>query len=111
MAAEVGINRATLCYYVGTKEELLVALLPEAVSAVCGGRRLLDGLRRTAVTAGATWLPGTVSDPVREEGVWHASIGGTTVSARHLELATGAPPPARRTPQVCCARARTAEWT
>jgi flavin-dependent dehydrogenase len=67
-------------------------VLPEAVSAMCGRRRLLDGLRRTAVTAGATWLPGTVSDPVREEGVWHASTGGTTVSARHLVLATGAPP-------------------
>ncbi len=27
VAAEVGINRATLYYYVGTKEELLIALL------------------------------------------------------------------------------------
>lgn len=66
-------------------------VLPEAVSAACGRRHLLHGLRRTAVTAGATWLPGTIPDPIREDGTWHATIGGTTVSARHLVLATGAP--------------------
>ncbi|GAA4527276.1 MULTISPECIES: TetR/AcrR family transcriptional regulator [Nonomuraea] len=31
VAAEVGINRATLYYYVGTKEELLVALLHQPI--------------------------------------------------------------------------------
>jgi AcrR family transcriptional regulator len=31
VAAQVGINRATLYYYVGTKEELLVALLREPI--------------------------------------------------------------------------------
>lgn len=31
VAAEVGINRATLYYYVGTKEELLVALLHDPI--------------------------------------------------------------------------------
>jgi AcrR family transcriptional regulator len=34
IAREVGINRATLYYYVGTKEELLVALLSEPIAAV-----------------------------------------------------------------------------
>jgi TetR/AcrR family transcriptional regulator, cholesterol catabolism regulator len=34
IAAEVGINRATLYYYVGTKEELLVALLTEPIETV-----------------------------------------------------------------------------
>jgi TetR/AcrR family transcriptional regulator, cholesterol catabolism regulator len=34
IAREVGINRATLYYYVGTKEELLVALLAAPISAV-----------------------------------------------------------------------------
>jgi AcrR family transcriptional regulator len=32
IAREVGINRATLYYYVGTKEELLVALLAEPIA-------------------------------------------------------------------------------
>jgi AcrR family transcriptional regulator len=34
VAAEVGINRATLYYYVGTKEELLVALLHDPMEAL-----------------------------------------------------------------------------
>src|SRR5690606_1499931 len=34
VAAEVGINRATLYYYVGTKEELLVALLQQPMEAL-----------------------------------------------------------------------------
>ncbi|MFG1924726.1 TetR/AcrR family transcriptional regulator [Cryptosporangium sp. NPDC048952] len=34
VAAEVGLNRATLYYYVGTKEELLVALLDEPISTL-----------------------------------------------------------------------------
>ena len=34
IANEVGINRATLYYYVGTKEELLVALLAEPIEMV-----------------------------------------------------------------------------
>jgi AcrR family transcriptional regulator len=34
IAREVGINRATLYYYVGTKEELLVALLTEPIATV-----------------------------------------------------------------------------
>jgi len=34
IAREVGINRATLYYYVGTKEELLVALLGEPIATV-----------------------------------------------------------------------------
>ena len=34
IAREVGINRATLYYYVGTKEELLVALLAEPIAMV-----------------------------------------------------------------------------
>jgi len=34
VAREVGINRATLYYYVGTKEELLVALLTAPISAM-----------------------------------------------------------------------------
>jgi AcrR family transcriptional regulator len=34
VAREVGINRATLYYYVGTKEELLVALLSEPIATV-----------------------------------------------------------------------------
>ncbi|MEV4548016.1 FAD-dependent monooxygenase [Nonomuraea wenchangensis] len=83
-------------------------VLPEAVSAVCGRRPLLDGLRRLAVAAGATWLPSIVTDPVRRDGAWHASTidtmppgadrtgdaGGVAVVARHLVLATGAPPAA-----------------
>ena len=34
VAAEVGVNRATLYYYVGTKEELLVALLHDPIEAL-----------------------------------------------------------------------------
>jgi AcrR family transcriptional regulator len=34
VAREVGINRATLYYYVGTKEELLVSLLTEPIATV-----------------------------------------------------------------------------
>jgi TetR/AcrR family transcriptional regulator, cholesterol catabolism regulator len=34
VAQEVGISRATLYYYVGTKEELLVALLEDPIAAV-----------------------------------------------------------------------------
>jgi AcrR family transcriptional regulator len=34
VAREVGINRATLYYYVGTKEELLVSLLSEPIATV-----------------------------------------------------------------------------
>lgn len=34
IAAEVGINRATLYYYVGTKEELLVSLLHKPIEAM-----------------------------------------------------------------------------
>ncbi len=34
VARDVGINRATLYYYVGTKEELLVALLTEPIATV-----------------------------------------------------------------------------
>lgn len=34
VAREVGINRATLYYYVGTKEELLVSLLAEPIATV-----------------------------------------------------------------------------
>jgi AcrR family transcriptional regulator len=34
VASEVGINRATLYYYVGTKEELLLSLLTEPIATV-----------------------------------------------------------------------------
>lgn len=37
VAAEVGINRATLYYYVGTKEELLVSLLHQPIEAMRTG--------------------------------------------------------------------------
>lgn len=37
VAAEVGINRATLYYYVGTKEELLVSLLHQPIEAMRAG--------------------------------------------------------------------------
>ena len=61
IANEVGINRATLYYYVGTKEELLVALLAEPIEmvrslyrdarsrwgcAVCHGRGLAGPVAR-----------------------------------------------------------------
>ncbi|SFI28107.1 Dehydrogenase (flavoprotein) [Streptosporangium canum] len=66
-------------------------VLPEAVNAACERRHLVGGLRRTAIAAGAIRLPGRVTDPERRDGAWHASIGGATVSARHLVVATGAP--------------------
>jgi AcrR family transcriptional regulator len=37
VAQEVGISRATLYYYVGTKEELLVALLEDPIAQVTAG--------------------------------------------------------------------------
>lgn len=37
VAQEVGISRATLYYYVGTKEELLVALLEDPIAEVTAG--------------------------------------------------------------------------
>lgn len=37
VAAEVGINRATLYYYVGTKEELLISLLHQPIEAMRTG--------------------------------------------------------------------------
>jgi AcrR family transcriptional regulator len=57
IAAEVGINRATLYYYVGTKEELLVSLLHQPIEAMRAGleeivardltarQKLAEGLR------------------------------------------------------------------
>ncbi|MGW0809963.1 FAD-dependent monooxygenase [Nonomuraea sp. NPDC002799] len=93
--ASVGALQEVAAHVVDTVELRLGQgggrVLPEAVNAACGRRHLVDGLRRIAVTAGATWLPRRVTDPVRREGAWHASTGGTTVSARHLVVATGAP--------------------
>jgi AcrR family transcriptional regulator len=57
IAAEVGINRATLYYYVGTKEELLISLLHQPIEAMRAGleeivardltarQKLTEGLR------------------------------------------------------------------
>lgn len=47
VAREVGINRATLYYYVGAKEELLVALLHDPL------RRVLAGLEEAAGRQGS----------------------------------------------------------
>lgn len=43
VAAEVGINRATLYYYVGTKEELLVSLLHRPIEAMREGLEEIVG--------------------------------------------------------------------
>jgi AcrR family transcriptional regulator len=48
VAAEVGINRATLYYYVGTKEELLVALLDEPIETL---RRRMEEIAAQPVPA------------------------------------------------------------
>ncbi|MFT3866495.1 MAG: TetR/AcrR family transcriptional regulator [Solirubrobacterales bacterium] len=43
VAQEVGISRATLYYYVGTKEELLVALLEDPIAAVTASLKKVAG--------------------------------------------------------------------
>jgi AcrR family transcriptional regulator len=48
IAREVGINRATVYYYVGTKEELLVALLQEPIHTL---RVRLDDIARRQLPA------------------------------------------------------------
>jgi AcrR family transcriptional regulator len=48
IAREVGINRATVYYYVGTKEELLVALLQEPIHTL---RVRLDEIARRPLSA------------------------------------------------------------
>lgn len=44
IAAEVGINRATLYYYVGTKEELLIALLYRPIHQMTANMKAISSL-------------------------------------------------------------------
>lgn len=44
VAAEVGVNRATLYYYVGTKEELLVALLYRPIHQMTANMKAISSL-------------------------------------------------------------------
>ena len=44
VATEVGINRATLYYYVGTKEELLIALLYRPIHQMTANMKAISGL-------------------------------------------------------------------
>ncbi len=61
VAQEVGIRRATLYYYVGTKEELLVALLTEPIAAVT---RNLEEIAAQNIPAGEK-LAATLREYVR----------------------------------------------
>lgn len=44
VADAVGINRTTLYYYIGTKEDLLAALLEDPLIKITGGIRAIAGL-------------------------------------------------------------------
>jgi len=82
IAAETGINIATLYFYCSTKEQLLFDVLQEAMLD------LLNGLRSTLETAGPTWTDKLTAAIEFHVGFCAERAFGTTMSMADLHRLT-----------------------